>query len=101
MALFGTRGILASILFLFVGFGTGWLLGGPRPGYKGRAGIRLPHSAILPLRSWSAARISAIRRWWSWLLWLPLLDCLFSCRLRACWEPESRTVRIEDAEESE
>jgi bile acid:Na+ symporter, BASS family len=27
--LFGTRGILASILFLLVSFGTGWLLGGP------------------------------------------------------------------------
>jgi BASS family bile acid:Na+ symporter len=27
--LFGTRGVLASILFLIVGFGVGWLLGGP------------------------------------------------------------------------
>jgi bile acid:Na+ symporter, BASS family len=27
--LFGTRGILASVLFLAVGFGLGWLLGGP------------------------------------------------------------------------
>jgi BASS family bile acid:Na+ symporter len=27
--LFGTRGILASILFLLAAFGTGWLLGGP------------------------------------------------------------------------
>lgn len=27
--LFGTRGVLASIVFLFVGFGLGWLLGGP------------------------------------------------------------------------
>jgi BASS family bile acid:Na+ symporter len=27
--LFGTRGILASILFLLASFGTGWLLGGP------------------------------------------------------------------------
>ena len=29
--LFGTRGILASILFLLAAFGTGWLLGGPGP----------------------------------------------------------------------
>ena len=29
VSLFGTRGILASILFLVVGFGIGWLLGGP------------------------------------------------------------------------
>jgi len=29
VSLFGTRGILASILFLVVGFGVGWLLGGP------------------------------------------------------------------------
>jgi bile acid:Na+ symporter, BASS family len=28
--LFGTRGILASVLFLFAGFGIGWFLGGPR-----------------------------------------------------------------------
>jgi BASS family bile acid:Na+ symporter len=35
IALFGTRGILASILFLFVGAGIGWLLGGPGFGTKG------------------------------------------------------------------
>ncbi len=29
VSLFGTRGILASILFLVVGFSVGWLLGGP------------------------------------------------------------------------
>jgi BASS family bile acid:Na+ symporter len=27
--LFGTRGVLASVVFLIVGFGLGWLLGGP------------------------------------------------------------------------
>jgi len=27
--LYGTRGVLASVLFLIVGFGLGWLLGGP------------------------------------------------------------------------
>jgi len=35
IALFGTRGILASILFLLVGAGIGWLLGGPGLGTKG------------------------------------------------------------------
>jgi BASS family bile acid:Na+ symporter len=35
IALFGTRGILASVLFLFVGLGLGWLLGGPGFGTKG------------------------------------------------------------------
>ena len=34
VSLFGTRGILASILFLVVGFGIGWLLGGPRSNTK-------------------------------------------------------------------
>ena len=29
--LFGTRGVLASSIFLLVSFGTGWLLGGPGP----------------------------------------------------------------------
>ena len=32
--LFGTRGILASVLFLLGGYGMGWLFGGPRPGTK-------------------------------------------------------------------
>jgi BASS family bile acid:Na+ symporter len=35
IGLFGTRGILASILFLLVGAGIGWLLGGPAFGTKG------------------------------------------------------------------
>jgi BASS family bile acid:Na+ symporter len=35
LALFGTRGILASILFLFSGAGIGWLLGGPGLGTRG------------------------------------------------------------------
>jgi BASS family bile acid:Na+ symporter len=33
--LFGTRGILASVLFLLGGAGIGWLLGGPPFGTKG------------------------------------------------------------------
>jgi BASS family bile acid:Na+ symporter len=33
--LFGTRGILASIVFLLCGAGIGWLLGGPAFGTKG------------------------------------------------------------------
>jgi bile acid:Na+ symporter, BASS family len=35
LALFGTRGIFASILFLVAGAGIGWLLGGPGLGTKG------------------------------------------------------------------
>jgi BASS family bile acid:Na+ symporter len=35
IALFGTRGILASILFLFGGLGIGWLLGGPSAETRG------------------------------------------------------------------
>src|SRR5256714_3773467 len=35
VALFGTRGILASVLFLFSGVGIGWFLGGPGLGTKG------------------------------------------------------------------
>ncbi len=29
LAIFGTRGILAGLLFIAIGFGVGWLLGGP------------------------------------------------------------------------
>ena len=35
IGLFGTRGILASILFLLSGVGIGWVLGGPALGTKG------------------------------------------------------------------
>src|SRR4051812_26163206 len=35
VSLFGTRGILASALFISVGAGIGWLIGGPGPGIKG------------------------------------------------------------------
>jgi BASS family bile acid:Na+ symporter len=35
ISLFGTRGILASILFVLAGAGIGWLLGGPALGTKG------------------------------------------------------------------
>lgn len=34
IGLFGTRGILASVLFLIAGAGIGWLLGGPSVGTK-------------------------------------------------------------------
>lgn len=35
IALFGTRGVLASVLFLLAGLGLGWLLGGPGFATKG------------------------------------------------------------------
>jgi BASS family bile acid:Na+ symporter len=35
VGLFGTRGILASILFLVAGSGIGWVLGGPSPDTRG------------------------------------------------------------------
>jgi BASS family bile acid:Na+ symporter len=35
ISLLGTRGILASILFLLVGVAIGWLLGGPAFGTRG------------------------------------------------------------------
>ena len=34
LQVFGTRGILAGLLFIALGFGTGWLLGGPDPDTK-------------------------------------------------------------------
>jgi BASS family bile acid:Na+ symporter len=34
LSLFGTRGVLASILFLLVGLGMGWILGGSKLGIK-------------------------------------------------------------------
>jgi len=34
LQVFGTRGILAGLLFIALGFGTGWLLGGPDAGTK-------------------------------------------------------------------
>jgi BASS family bile acid:Na+ symporter len=34
LQVFGTRGILAGLLFIAWGFGTGWLLGGPDAGSR-------------------------------------------------------------------
>jgi BASS family bile acid:Na+ symporter len=34
LQVFGTRGILAGLLFIALGFGIGWLLGGPDPGAR-------------------------------------------------------------------
>jgi BASS family bile acid:Na+ symporter len=34
LQVFGTRGILAGLLFIALGFGTGWLLGGPNADTK-------------------------------------------------------------------
>src|SRR6185436_13652792 len=34
LQVFGTRGILAGLLFIALGFGIGWLLGGPDAGVK-------------------------------------------------------------------
>jgi BASS family bile acid:Na+ symporter len=34
LQVFGTRGILAGLLFIAMGFGIGWLLGGPDAGTK-------------------------------------------------------------------
>jgi len=31
LAVFGTRAILAGLLFIIISFGSGWLLGGPEP----------------------------------------------------------------------
>jgi len=35
LSLYGTRGVLASILFIAAGSGTGWILGGPRSDTRG------------------------------------------------------------------
>ena len=35
LSLYGTRGVLASILFIAAGSGIGWLLGGPQPDTRG------------------------------------------------------------------
>jgi len=35
LSLYGTRGVLASILFIAAGSGTGWILGGPQSDTRG------------------------------------------------------------------
>jgi BASS family bile acid:Na+ symporter len=41
LQVFGTRGILAGLLFIALGLGTGWLLGGPSADTKRVIGARL------------------------------------------------------------
>jgi len=48
ISLFGTRGTLASILFLFVGAATGWLLGAPSSETKGMLAVATAQRNIAP-----------------------------------------------------
>jgi len=56
LQVFGTRGILAGLLFIALGFRTGWLLGGSDGDTR----------RVLALgtgqRSWSQAKVSATQR---------------------------------------
>ena len=65
LAVFGTRGILAGLLFIAVGFGIGWLLGGPGR-TRGGSWPWAPRNATLPPRSWWAVKVSVTRKWSSW-----------------------------------
>ena len=65
LAVFGTRGILAGLLFIAIGFVIGWLLGGPDRILDGSSPWA-PRNATLPPRSWWGAKVSATRKWSSW-----------------------------------
>jgi len=57
---FGTRGILAGFLLVALGFGIGWLLGGP--GLDTRRALALGSATSLP-HSWLRLKASAIQAW--------------------------------------
>jgi bile acid:Na+ symporter, BASS family len=59
--LFGSRGVLASVIFLFAGLGIGWLLGGADTDIRSVLALVL-HSGILPPLSWSGAKTSQIQK---------------------------------------
>ena len=65
LQVFGTRGILAGILFIALGLGTGWLLGGLTLAQKA-SWRSVPVSATLPPHSWSQVKASATRKWLLW-----------------------------------
>jgi bile acid:Na+ symporter, BASS family len=61
--LFGTRGILAGLLLIALGFGIGWMCGGPN---MDKRRPLVPGSATSPLHSWLRAKASRIQPWSSW-----------------------------------
>ena len=63
--IFGTRGMLAAFLLVFIGLGAGWLCAGP--GNEKRRVVRLRLvCAISPWRSSLQTKASTIRGWRSW-----------------------------------
>jgi BASS family bile acid:Na+ symporter len=61
ISLFGTRGVLASVVFLVVGVAVGWLLGGSSRDIKS-AWRSVQRNETSPQRSWSAVRTSKTPR---------------------------------------
>jgi bile acid:Na+ symporter, BASS family len=61
---FGTRGILAGLLFIALGFAIGWLLGGP--GNDTRRVLALGTAQRIAAVWWSEVRASAIQKLSSW-----------------------------------
>ena len=67
LSVFGTRAILAGMLFIAFGYAVGWALGGPGQ-TRGPSWAWGRRSATLPRRSWWAAKASATlvsSSWWS------------------------------------
>ena len=62
LQVFGTRGILAGLLFIALGFGTGWLLGGPDAGTKRVMALGTGQRNIAAALV-SRAKASATQRW--------------------------------------
>jgi BASS family bile acid:Na+ symporter len=65
LQVFGTRGILAGLLLIAVGFGIGWLLGGPAT-TRDVSWCLVLDSATLPPHSSSRPKASATQKWLSW-----------------------------------
>jgi BASS family bile acid:Na+ symporter len=76
LSLYGTRGVLASILFVAAGSGIGWLLGGPQSDTRGVMALGTAQRNIAAALV-VAARTSRIQESSLWSLLLRLSD--YSC----------------------
>ena len=65
LQVFGTRGILAGLLFIALGLGLAGCSADLVPTRNG-SWRSVPASATLPPHSWSQLKVSAIQKWLSW-----------------------------------
>ena len=89
LAVFGTRGILAGLLFIAVGLGIGWLLGGPGMDTRrvlalGTAQRNIAAALVVGGQSFNDPKVVVM------VVVVTIVSLLVSCRCRGCWPSGAR-----------